>query len=85
MATRHDLDLRVSKDGRQAYILILYCNILLHSSIYYNSYYHSLKCNYSSTYKFKTFLKLSWKDTQLSQLKKEDALTTTYVRIRGDI
>jgi hypothetical protein len=27
----------------------------------------------------------SRKDTQRSQLKKEDALTTTYVRIRGDI
>jgi hypothetical protein len=27
----------------------------------------------------------SREDTQRSQLKKEDALTTTYVRIRGDI
>jgi hypothetical protein len=37
-------------------------------------YYYSLRCNYSSR-----------KDTQLSQLKKEDTVTTTCVRIRGDI
>jgi hypothetical protein len=48
--------------------IILYRSILLHSSIYYNSYYHSLKCV--------SFLEC-FKDTQLSQLKKEDAVTTT--------
>jgi hypothetical protein len=30
-------------------IIILHCSILLHSSVYYKSYYYSLKCNYSST------------------------------------
>jgi hypothetical protein len=34
--------------GKDIFI-ILYCSILLHSSIYYKSYYYSLKCNYSST------------------------------------
>jgi hypothetical protein len=36
--------------------IILYCSILLHSSIYYKSYFYSLMCNYLLTEKFKIFM-----------------------------